>query len=400
MKRRGLILLSILTVLYCASSFAQVGLDGNVTPVFNESQAQELAKTQDMPVDGIGDALFGLYSDLLNAIATLTVGAGDSLTQSFRPTAILIFALYIAFSGYRLINAQVESLKEAATTIVLVMITFGIAFTPGMFKTWILGPLVGTIGDVQTFLVTKATGSASGNIFQSLSTGMDKVMSVTTIIESTVPTLDLVKQLTGLIAQVLLACAFIVVIVAYMLINLMSWATIYLVSVFGGTLTFFAAFKATRHLFWAWVRAICTAGMTLIIASLIMSICLQILMTQIDRLAAQDFSQVNPLFNKATFMCICACALTWCLLMRAPDLAASLTGGSAGNTAGIAGVVSMTAGAAYGGAMWMKKRGASGIGGIAGALGRQGAGGAGGSSSLGGRSASERVNARKGIENP
>lgn len=345
MKKRLLVLLALLALLYGVSAFAQ-GVDDSTIGV---DSAVERAISADMPVDGIGYALYGLYKDILDAIAKTTAGAGSALTQSFRGTAIIIMALYVYFVALNMMRGNVESLRDSVTTIVLVIITTTIAFSPSLYAEWIVGPLVGTINSVQDFLVTKVSGSAGGNVFKSLSAGMDKVMSVATIMEATVPFYSLIKQLTVLIAQVLLAASFIAVIVTFMLINIMSWATIYLIAVFGGILTYMAAFKATRHLFWAWVKAICTAGMTLIFAALIMSICLQILTIQVDILAAQDFNQSHPLFNKATFMCIATCVLTWCLLLRAPDLAAQLTGGSAGNTAGIAGLVGASAGAVYGG---------------------------------------------------
>lgn len=351
MKKRLLVLLTLVAVLWIAgNSFAQLEPMLSDYEIGANGQVTKIEQTLDMPVQGIGYALYALYSDILNAVEKTTVGAGAALTQSFRGTATIILALYVFYVAITMIRGKADSLHDSVTTLVLVIVTTSIAFSPSVFNEWILGPLVGTIGSVQDFLVSKVAGSAGGNIFNTLSNGMDKVMSVTTIIEATVPILRLDKAFVALIAQALLAGGYIAVIVTFMLINIMSWATIYLVAVFGGILLFMASFKATRHLFWAWVKAICTAGMTLIFAALIMSICLQILSTQIDRLAAENFATVNPLFNKATFMCIATCVLTWCLLLRAPDLAASLTGGSAGNTAGIAGLVGASAGAIYGGA--------------------------------------------------
>lgn len=363
MKKRLLVLLALVAILWIAgNSFAQLEPMLGDYEIGANGQVTKIEATPDMPVQGIGDALYGLYTDILDAIAKTTAGAGSALTQSFRGTATIIMALYIFYVAMTMIRGKVDSLSDSVTTIVLVIVTTTIAFSPSLYAEWVVGPLVGTISSVQDFLVTKVSGSAGGNIFKTLSAGMDKVMSVSTTIESTVPMLRLDKSFVAFVAQVLLAAAFISVIVTFMLINIMSWATIYLITVFGGILTYLAAFKATRHLFWAWVKAICTAGMTLIFAALIMSICLQILTTQIDRLAEQDFAQTHPLFNKATFMCIATCVLTWCLLLRAPDLAAQLTGGSAGNTAGIAGLVGASAGAVYGGIKMQLGKRFSGVG--------------------------------------
>lgn len=303
-----------------------------------------------------------------------------------------------------MVKGDVEAPKKAATTLILTVIVTSIVFSPGAWSSWIAGPILGTIQGTSTFLTSKATGGAGGNIFASLSQGMDLIMSVSTKINASTSSWQFVEKFEGLIAQLLLAAVYIAVVVTFMLINIMSWFAIYIMMVFGGICFYFAIYDSTRHIFWAWLRAVCNYGLVVVFASLIMGICNGMLNDFVSQLAAQDYGTVDPIFNKAYISTLCACILTWCMLLRAPDFAAALSGGSAGNTAGIAGVVSMSAGAAYGGIKYLAAKRAAAAGGFLGQhLGDSPGGGALGSMARGAghlaRGAGLGPSARKGIDN-
>lgn len=394
MKKRIFVLLSILAVLYCATSFAQ-----DVIPVFNDSQAQEQAAATnppDTPVSGIGDTLTGAYLDFMQTIATATSGIGSSLTASFRDLARKIVVLYIVFVAYQLGRGNIEAWKPAITTMVLVVVVTGIVFESGKYQDWVAGPIIGTITDLSNYLVTKATGSATGGMFQVLSSGMDKIMAVSVKMDQAVPVYKVHLLLLAAITEILLTGTYLAVMVVFILLNVMMWCGIYLLNVFGAISLYFVIFNYTRNIFFAWLRAICNYGLTLAFASLIMGVCLKILNPALDKLIVMDYGSVHPLLNAPTYTCIAINVLTWCMLLKATDFAAALTGGSAGNTAGIAGVVSMTAGAVYGGAKWAVYRG----------MGRAGAAGAAGAVGLPGGGTMGRIaraagaaSARKGIVN-
>lgn len=350
MKKRILVLLTLCCLaLAYATGFAQ-----DVIPVFNESQAQEQAAQQappDTPVNGIGYSLAGAYTDFLGQISAATSGLGSALTEQFQDLARIIVTLYLAITAILTLRGSGGPVKEAATTVFLVFLVSSIVFG-GNFQTWVSDPIIGTINSLGDFMVNKASGGQAGDIIQALAGGMDKIMAACVQldrVDSWLPT----KLLAALIAQIALSAAYLMVMVTFLLICIMTWAGIYLMNVFGAVCLFFVCFRPTRHIFWAWLRAMCNYGMVIVFASLIMAVCLKVMGPKLEVLSTIDYGKVHPLLNAPTYTCIAINVLSWCLLLRAPDLAAALTGGSAGNTAGIAGVVSMTAGAAYAGMKYM-----------------------------------------------
>lgn len=392
MKKRVLVLLTLLTLLYCAASYAQYvpevgGAGAGVDPA--------TLTMQDTPVGGIGDMLTKSYLDFMQTIATATSGVGASLTASFKSTATVIVALYMFFVFMQMISGNVQAWKQSLITLFLVAFVTDIVFSPGKYQNWVAGPIIGTITDLSNFLVNKATGGTTGGMFQILSSGMDKIMSISVKMDQAIPIYKPHLLLLAAITEILLTGTYLAVMVVFILLNVMMWCGIYFLNVFGAICLYFVIFNFTRHLFFAWLRAICNYGLTIAFASLIMGVCLKVLNPALDQLILIDYGKVHPLLNGPTYTCIAINVLTWCMLLKATDFAAALTGGSAGNTAGIAGVVSMTAGAVYGGAKWAMFRGVTG-----------GAGGGGEASPGGGRMGSAArtmgryaASARKGITN-
>lgn len=403
MKKRFLIAVMVFCILGIYTHvMAQYGVDDSGVVIDNAVQAEAEKAPPDTPVDGIGFRLAQIHRTFLDAVASATDGMGSALTGSFRGAAIPALAVALGFLFIRLIMGYAnDEPRKILVLLVLAAFISNIVFSPGQYESWVAGPIIGTINSLGNFLVGKATGGQAGDIIQALANGSDKVMAACVKldrIDSWWPN----KLLAALFAIIGLSVSYLMVMVTFMLISLMTWFAIYLLKVFGAVFLFLAIFPATRPLFWAWLRAICTHGMVIVFASLILGVCLKIMLPNLEILAAQDYGSVHPLLNSATYTCIAINVMSWCMLLRAPDLAASLTGGSAGNTAGIAGVVSMTAGAVYGGAQWMVAKRAATPGGFLGQHvtdspggGALGALGRGLGRAMSGRSSSE----RKGIDN-
>jgi hypothetical protein len=111
----------------------------------------------------------------------------------------------------------------------------------------------------------------------------------------------------------------------------------------GGIFLFFLVLKNTRHLFWAWFRAVMNQGMVMIFAAIVMSMCF----FGIDE-ASKTFvatADVSKGFFRLEYAMIIAwCVVCFIMLLKVPDLAAALSGGMAGSTMEIARTVSMIGG--------------------------------------------------------
>ncbi|MCH5146353.1 type IV secretion system protein [Desulfovibrio sp. UIB00] len=343
-----LILCTLAFLLYATVAMAQQGLDdSNVT--VNE-EVNKAVSMLDTPVAGVGFSLISTYVSLMSAISAATTGIGSSFTASFRGLATSLVVLYITVIGILCFRGYFPNVKQEVVTLFLLMFVTQIVFNPGNYQDWIAGPILETIKSVGDFFVTKSTGGLSGSMLQVLGDGMDKIMAVCVKINNAAEILSPKLLISGVIAEIALTLTYVAVIIVFLLINVTMWFGIYLLNVFGAICLYFAIFPVTRHIFFAWLRAIINYGLVIVFVSLILGVCLKVMTPRLDILAVMDFGTVNPLLNSATFIVIAINVLCWCMLLKAPDFAAALTGGSAGNTAGIAGVVSMTGGAAYGGA--------------------------------------------------
>lgn len=360
----------------------------------------------DRPVKNVTTSIFDIYNQLQASIAKATSGVFGGFMGSFGTLAIGIAALYIAITAIRMIRGDVEHIKEALTTMFLLAVISNIIFNTASWTSWVVEPILQTITGTSNFLVSKATGGATGDIQASMFDATDKIMSAVTQMGKSSSIWDTLKnfdiKFASFVAQIAVSVAIFTITVTYLLILLLNWFKIYILLGIGGVWMFFAAFKSTRHIFWAWLRAVANYGLVVVFASLVMGVCIGIIGEQASAFATQNFDTVDPLFNQEFIALIIACVITWCFLLQAPDLAAALSGGSAGNTAGIAGVVSMGAGALYGGAKWVAGRSAAG--GILGQhIGASPGGGALGAAARGAGRLARGVglgpSARKGIDN-
>jgi Type IV secretory pathway, VirB6 components len=351
MNKRRLILFTCAALLFTTVAFAQQGLnDSNATA---DSALDNSISMLDTPVAGIGYALTNSYVSLMATIASATNGIGSSVTSSFRGLANALVSVYFLLMGTLIMWGYMPNPKREGVTLLLVVIVTNIVFNPGTYQEWVAGPILDTVKSLGDFLVSKSTGGQSGSMFQILGDGMDKIMAVCVKMDQAADIWTPKLLISAVIAELALTLTYLAVLLVFIIINVLMWFGIYLLNVFGAVCLYFVIFPATRHIFFAWLRAIINYCLVIVFASLIMGVCLKVMSPRLDALAVLDFGTVNPLFNAATYTCIAINVLCWCMLLKAPDFAAALSGGSAGNTAGIAGVVSMAGGAAYGGAKRM-----------------------------------------------
>lgn len=300
-------------------------------------------------VGSFGKALSGVFGEYMRFLSEATSSIFSALQGSFQPFAVTIVTLYVIVVGYRLMRGDMgAATKDFALSCFLVVFLTSIVFSPGVYQGYVFDPFVGTVEDISNFFVSKGAGvpiSSQGDIFNYMGKTLDSINSINKKLEDNVGFLDSLSFYMSLkvgVAQLILACVYVACIAAYLYLVLQAWFAIFMYMIIGGICVFFASFKATRFVAIAWFRALSHEGLTIIFASLIMGISGNIINLLVTVFETSDPS--NGIFTAQYFAVFMACALGFLLLLKAPQLASAISGGSAGSTAGVAAAVGSGAG--------------------------------------------------------
>jgi len=291
--------------------------------------------------------VFGLYMEFLQQATSKIFAA---LQGSFQGFAGSITALYIALVAYNLARGNIAAVKEFALSCFLVVGLTALVFNPGEYQSWVFDPFVGTVIDLSNFFVSKGAGvpvNSQGDILNYMGSTLYDIWSITDKMERNLSLWDrnvnLWLALKVGFAQAFLLGSYIACIAGYMYLILQAWFAIYMYMIIGGVCLFFAAFKGTRFLAVAWFRSLCHEGLTIIFASLIMGISGNIIQTLMKVLVDTDVGSTG-IFTPQYFAVLLASVMGFLMLLKAPQLASSISGGSAGSTSGVAAAVGSVAG--------------------------------------------------------
>lgn len=336
-----LLILMLLSITGATTSFAQAAAGDGTSSL----------PTASVPEGGFAKAIAGVFGSYMDFLANATSNIFSALQNEFQPFARSIVAIYIVIVSYNLFRGNTgAATTEFATSIFLIVALSGLVFESSAYQSWVFSPFTGTVTDISNFFVSKGAGvpiTSQGDIFKYMGTTMDKIYEITDKMERTVGLLDSfwISIKTGF-AQLVLLGVYVACIAIYLYLILQAWFAIFMYMVIGGVCIFFAAFKGTRFITVSWLRALSHEGLTIIFSSLIMGISGNIIQELIKVFALQDFGE-SGVFTAQFFAVFLACAMGGLMLLKAPQLAASISGGSAGSTAGVGAMVGGLAGLGF-----------------------------------------------------
>ena len=168
------------------------------------------------------------------------------------------------------------------------------------------------------------------------------------------------------VAMIAFSLSFGMLYVGFILMIILPLFAVHILFVLGIFCVFLGAFKETRHIFWACIKAIANYSLIMIFSAIVMSVAFTGLENSLTLYA-------TTLVAKGIFNSEFATVIVWSLvcfgvLLKVPDLAAAMSGGTAGSTSGIVGVMALTGGLAIAGAQAAGSRVPSVVSGAAGAI--------------------------------
>lgn len=335
------------------------------------------------PQGGFAKAIGGVFGMYMEFLKTAVGNIFGALQGSFRPFARTIVIIYVIIVGFNCFWGNFgPATKELGLSCLLIVGLSGLVFETSAYQSWVMDPFIGTVGDLSNFFVSKGAGvpiNSQGDIFIYMGSTLESIYKVSGQIERAYSSINPLNWLTSLQiwgAQIILGGSYVACIAIYLYLILQAWFAIFMYMIIGGICLFFAAFKGTRFLAVAWFRSLCHEGLTIIFCSLIMGISGNIIQELIKTLAGMEMG-LTGVFTPQFLAVILASFMACLMLLKAPQLASSISGGSAGSTSGIAAAVGTVAGMGYakmkglgGGAAGFGMGVATGKGGGQGSLGR------------------------------
>jgi hypothetical protein len=280
--------------------------------------------------------------------------------------------LYVVIVGYMVLMGKAgDKSKEWALSAFLLLVIGGISSNYVTFNEWIAGPIwdaaQGSGGMAATGGSSSSPGGISGILDASGET-FGKIMSIVDRVDipgNPITNAWLYLKVGGVFLILsLLAGAQYVAMVALLCIAVFSLLMMFMVA---GPCLWFASFKETRFITWAWLRATLNYALWIFFLGAVSGIANKYLEVVANILVLWDLER-DGVFTRDIGANLLLTSLSIYMLLKASDWAAALTGGTSTNT-GVIGALGGMAGGALGGAMNI-------LGGAAGSAARWGAGAA------------------------
>lgn len=313
---------------------------------------------------------YRLFVSFYKTIEEFTITMYPSLMDSFGVWVHSIAGFYITFIGIMCMMGKMgDNTKDFGISLLLMVFLHSLISESSTYIYWIMSPFLNLTFDTSSFFIHIAqqvdTGGLTGitnsdglkGLFDALDGISYQIFDLLFKVDppGTWVTHTWTYMQTGFLAAGLLV-VYVIMYASFMIMIFMGIFSIFVYFIVGGPCIFFASFKKTRSIASAWLKGLLNNCLTVIFASIILSVCVFGVSDSVKDIVAaiNDGSGIAWLFLSGPYLsALCWMLLTFALVLKAPDYAAQLTGTIAGSSSGIAGMISLGAGGAV--AMIMKK---------------------------------------------
>lgn len=263
-------------------------------------------------------------------------------------------AVYVIVVGYMVLMGRAgDKSKEWGVSALFLLVIGGISSNYSVFAEWIAYPIWETAHAAGGMAATGGESSSAGGVSGMLDASEETLGKILTVIDrvdiSGNPITNAWLYIkVGVVVGImgLLACALYVVMVALLSIAVFSLLMMFMV---GGPCLWFASFKETRFITWAWLRTTLNYAIWIFFIAAVIGIANSYIGKVADLLVTWDLER-DGVFTKEIGANMLLTVLSIYMLLKASDWAAALTGGTSTNT-GVIGALGGAAGGAIGGAM-------------------------------------------------
>lgn len=298
---------------------------------------------------GFSSELIGGFLSVLNKYFAEVYPA---LTESFGWFFRSFVTLYIVCMAIAVFKGTFkDKTVEVITSMILLVGIQSLVLETTVYRDWVVTPIMALVRDLSGFFMAHSGHFDFGfsGVFSKLDMMLGKLLFT---VEKLTPQGNILMNgalyLKFGFAILILIMVYTFLYGSFMAIMIMGIFSLNIMFLIGGICFFFAAFKETRFIFWAWVRGVANYALLIVFAALALSIGFFGINSSLDELV-KVASLENDVFNRQFFMAIFFAIVTVILILKSPDYASMLSGGSPGSTTGIAGGVGAATSAIAGG---------------------------------------------------
>lgn len=290
-----------------------------------------------------------LFLSIMGTAAQFVYKLFTSLGTTFGTFERSFVTLYIVIVGYQVMKgAFAEKTKEWLMSIIYLAVFQVIVVETTGYIEWVIEPILGTVFDVVSWLAVHAQsgGNATGQLgIATLFSAFDQTIgNVLNAITNMKPagSYNLWLYIQASVVILALTVIYAANYAAFFVLALIGVLSMDMLFVFGPVFLFFMVFKETRFIAISWLRAIANYAMMVVFVGLAASLMIYSLSTMSAQLVTLDAA--DGVMNATVGGTLLVGVMSLYLLLKAPDLAAAVTGGSAGNTSIVAGGLALAAG--------------------------------------------------------
>lgn len=291
-----------------------------------------------------------LFLSIMGTAAQFVYKLFTSLGASFGAFERSFVTLYVVLVGYQLMKGTFgEKSKEWLSSIIYLMVFQGTVIETTAYIDWVIEPILGTVFDVVSWLAIQAQAGGT------TSTGKLGIAALFNAFDSTIGNvinaianmqppggMNLWLYIQASVVILVLTVIYAANYAAFFVLALIGVLSMDMLFVFGPVFLFFMVFKETRSVGISWLRAVANYAMMIIFVGLAASLMIYLLSTLSAQLVALD--PADGVMNATVGGTLLLGVMSLYLLLKAPDLAAAVTGGAAGNTSVVAGGLALAAG--------------------------------------------------------
>lgn len=268
-----------------------------------------------------------VFDTMLHVLTAFTGEYFHTIVSSFKGVFNALVVVYIIFMGFALLtNRLVEHLRTMAMSLVAILICNALVFETGLFAEWVYMPLRNASLGL-TSLVLAPTGSGGiKDIFSAIDGSFGKIFALADKYADAGSGWNLIRSMwifTMTLALTLLFSVLYAVFVGLLLIGMFSFHVMMLAA---GPAILLAGFPFTRHVFWAWLRASFNYALIPVFTAIVMAITLYALDAAAKNLETLDPN--GPIFNRDIATVLLIGLISIWFHLKAPEFAATLTGGT------------------------------------------------------------------------
>jgi type IV secretory pathway VirB6-like protein len=306
-----------------------------------------------------------VYSIVNTGLAHFYIQIFNNLMSSFGYLLHSLVTLYVVYVGFTYAMGEKEhrELMELLKSGLLVVAVSFFAFDSQLYFKYIIKPFVQQLTDITSFLLsnisslhdTTAPDTDKAYYFSKVGTlkqlftsldamFLDFIKACTQLLPGSWTEILSANILFNLLGVAALLFAFGAMYTGFAIIFIMSYFVMWLLFYVGAIAMLLGCFKATRGIFFSWLRQIANQALIIIFTTVVVAVCYNGVSVSVYTMTQYDSSMWT--FTEDFLSLICWCFVCLAITLKTPDIAAAFTQQMAGATSGIAGAISTAGGTA------------------------------------------------------